>query len=106
MGKSKAMEMCLLGQPINGQQALELGLVQRLVASSALMATARRLAEQLLVLPANALSETKMLVHADEGLQSKTAFVADTAAYIRCLQDRNAKEGIAAFREKRAAKFQ
>jgi enoyl-CoA hydratase/carnithine racemase len=45
------------------------------------------------------------LVHADEGLQPKTAFVADTAAYIRCLQQPDAREGIAAFSEKRKPRF-
>jgi enoyl-CoA hydratase/carnithine racemase len=57
-------------------------------------------------LSAQALRETKKLVHADEGLQPKSAFLADTAAYIRCLELPDAKEGIAAFTEKRSPKFQ
>ncbi len=105
IGKARAMEMCLTGESITAQQARDYGLVHRLVASGSLMPEARKWAEQLLALPASALRETKRLLHADEGIQPKTAFLADTAAYIRCLQERDAREGIAAFREKRPARF-
>lgn len=105
VGKSRALEMCLTGEPINVQKALEYGLVHRITASGALMAEARKWADQLLKLPAAALRETKRLVHADEGLRPKTTFVADTAAYIRCLQQPDAQEGIAAFTEKRKPRF-
>ncbi len=105
IGKSRAMEMCLTGQPISARQALECGLVHRLSASSTLMNEARRWAERLISLPAVALRETKRLIHADEGLQPKTAYLADSAAYIRCLQSEDAKEGIAAFSQKRPPRF-
>jgi enoyl-CoA hydratase len=105
VGKSRALEMCLTGEPIGAQKALEYGLVHRITASGALMTDARKWADQLLKLPAAALRETKRLVHADEGLQPKTTFVADTAAYIRCLQQPDAREGIAAFSEKRKPRF-
>lgn len=48
---------------------------------------------------------TKQLLHADEGTQSKQAYLADTAAYIKCLGQPDAKEGIAAFNEKRPPRF-
>ena len=44
-------------------------------------------------------------IHADEGNRPKLTFAADTAAYIRCLDTDDAREGIAAFTEKRQAKF-
>lgn len=106
VGKTRAIEMCLTGQPINAQKALDYGLVHRLVPKSQVVVAAEKWAEELLKLPAQALRETKKLVHADEGLQPKSAFLADTAAYIRCLELPDAKEGIAAFTEKRSPKFQ
>jgi enoyl-CoA hydratase/carnithine racemase/predicted thioesterase len=105
IGKGRAMEMCLTGKPINAQTALQYGLVQRLSPAGMLLAHAKNWADELLAMPPEALRSTKQLIHADEGLQPKTAFLADTAAYIRCLQGADAKEGIAAFKEKRKPKF-
>lgn len=105
IGKGRAMEMCLTGKPINAQTALQYGLVQRLSPSGMLLAHATGWADELLAMPPEALRSTKQLLHVDEGLQPKTAFLADTAAYIRCLQGADAKEGIAAFKEKRKPKF-
>lgn len=105
IGKGRAMEMCLTGKPINAQTALQYGLVQRLSPSGILLAAAKSWANELLAMPSEALRSTKHLLHVDEGLQPKTAFLADTAAYIRCLQGADAQEGIAAFKEKRKPKF-
>ena len=105
IGKSRALEMCLTGEPISARQAQEYGLVHRLVAQADVLSSARSLAQQLLQLPKEALRETKRLVHLDEGVQPKSAYLNDTAAYIRCLEQPNAREGIAAFREKREPKF-
>ncbi len=105
VGKARAMELCLTGKPINAARALEYGLVHRVTAAGNLADESRRWAEELLAMPSAALRETKRLLHADEGLQPKTAFLADTAAYIRCLGRPDAAEGIAAFREKRTPRF-
>jgi enoyl-CoA hydratase len=105
VGKARAMEMCLTGQLITARQAREDGLVHRLTASGQLQKESWQWAEELLALPAEALRETKRLLHADEGLRPKTTYLADTAAYIRCLQHPDAREGIAAFAEKREPRF-
>ncbi len=105
VGKSRAMQLCLTGEPITAQTACEWGLVNELVTPIRLMDRVRELADQLLSLPPRALSETKRLLHADEGNRPKLTYLADTAAYIRCLETQDAKEGITAFREKRPARF-
>ena len=105
IGKARALELCLTGQSIPAQKAAEYGLVHRLVPKSQVVVAAEKWGEQLLKLPAQAMRETKKLMHADEGLQPKTAFLADTAAYIGCLGLPDAQEGIAAFKEKRTPKF-
>jgi enoyl-CoA hydratase/carnithine racemase len=105
VGKGRAMEMCVANRVLTAQEAHQTGLVTRLVAGGMLEAEARRMAQQLLSLPAEAMRETKRLIHADEGLQPKSAYLADTEAYIRCLALPDAKEGIAAFVEKRRSKF-
>jgi enoyl-CoA hydratase/carnithine racemase len=105
VGKSRAMEMCILGETVSAQTAQAYGLVHRLVPRQQLMTIAMELATKLVALPAMALRETKRLVHQDEGTQPKATYVADTAAYIECLATSDAKEGIAAFREKRPPVF-
>ena len=66
---------------------------------------ARDLAERMLRLPAQALRDTKRLVHADEGSLPKLTHRADTEAYLRCLALPDAREGIRAFAEKRPPRF-
>lgn len=106
VGKGRALELCLTGEPIPARTAWEYGLVHEVVPRVRLLPTARKLAAHLLQLPAEALRETKRLVHRDEGLRPKLAHLADTEAYLRCLALPDAQEGIAAFREKRPPRFQ
>ncbi len=105
IGKAKSLEMCLLGEPMTAQAAASYGLTHDVVPLGRVAQAARDLATKLLALPAEALRETKRLIHQDEGTQPKIAHLADTASYIRCLQLPDAREGIAAFSEKRPAKF-
>ena len=105
VGKSRALEMCLMGELITAPKALEWGLVSEVVPGSALLKRGRQLAERMLQMPAVALRETKRLVHLDEGSQPKVAHRADTEAYLRCLELPDAQEGLKAFSEKRPPKF-
>ena len=105
VGKSRALELCLTGDPISAKQALEWGLVNEVVATGVLIKRGRQLAERMLQMPATALRETKRLVHLDEGSQPKIAYRADTEAYLRCLELPDAQEGLKAFSEKRPPKF-
>ena len=106
IGKARSLELCLTGKQITAQQAEQYGLVHDVVPQFRVIPAARELATQLLKQPAEALRLTKRLLHADEGTQSKQAFLADTAAYIHCLGQKDAQEGIAAFNEKRSPKYQ
>lgn len=105
VGKARALELCLLGEPIAAAKALEWGLVHELVPRGQLHNRGLQLAERLLRMPVDALQATKQLVHLDEGAQPKVAYRADTEAYVRCLQLDDAKEGIRAFVEKRTPNF-
>ena len=105
VGKARALEMCLTGDEITAHQALEWGLVNELVPGAMLMKSAHQLAESLLLLPAEALRQTKRVIHLDEGQLPKVTHRADTEAYMRCLELPDAREGIASFLEKRPARF-
>ena len=106
VGKGRTLEMCLTGEPVTAARALEWGLVSELMSGGMLMKSAQQLAERLLLLPAEALRQTKRLVHLDEGQLPKVTHRADTEAYLRCLALPDAREGISAFVEKRPAKFE
>ncbi len=105
VGKSRALEMCLMGDAIPSSRALEWGLINEVVSGTGLLSRGRQLAERMLQMPATALRETKRIVHVDEGSQPKVAHRVDTDAYIRCLELKDAQEGLAAFSEKRQPKF-
>ncbi len=106
VGKPRALELCLTGKTISAQQARDYGLVHDVVPGNRLMPAVEELAQTLLEQPKVALRETKRAIHKDEGLGPKMAYLVDTAAYIRCLQTDHAREGIAAFREKRPPRYQ
>lgn len=105
VGKARALELCLLGESIPANTALDIGLVHQVVPSGRLRPAVEAIAARLTALSADAVRETKRLVHADESLASKQNYLADTAAYIRCLETPNAREGIEAFKAKRTPKF-
>ena len=106
VGKARALELCLTARTISDREAHEWGLVHENASGIMLMQRARKLADTLLEMPALALRETKRILHADEGPQPKTAHRLDTDGYIRCLETPDAREGVAAFREKRKPRFQ
>lgn len=105
VGKARALELCLTGNSISAQKAHDWGLVHQVVPLGRLMPSVDQLANQLLAQPLEALRATKRAIHRDEGITAKVAYLADTEAYISCLETSNAVEGIAAFREKRPPRY-
>ncbi|MEO8144730.1 MAG: enoyl-CoA hydratase-related protein, partial [Betaproteobacteria bacterium] len=63
VGRKYAFELVSLGEPLNSQEALEIGMVNRVVPDSELMPKTMELAEKLAGLNSNALKETKRLFH-------------------------------------------
>ncbi len=106
VGKARALQMCLTGKAVTAAEAFQWGLVNELVPATKLMQSAEQVAARLLTLPAEALRQTKRLIHLDEGQLPKVAHRSDTEAYLHCLALPDAREGIAAFIEKRPARFE
>ena len=63
LGRKAAFELVSLGEPIDAQRALALGMVNRVVADSELMSAALAMAEKLAAVDQNAMAETKRLFH-------------------------------------------
>jgi enoyl-CoA hydratase/3-hydroxyacyl-CoA dehydrogenase len=102
-GAAKALEMNTVGDPISAEEAYEHGLANRVVEDHELfdlaLAWGRKMAGQAPI----AVQEIKRVSHAadlDEGL------AAERDGFLRAFASADGREGIAAFIEKRAPKFQ
>lgn len=105
VGRSVALELLLLGDPIRGERVHQLGLATRLVPAGEARATADELARTLASLAPLAIAAMKKAVQADwlplaEGLEIERRLGAELFA----TDDR--REGMSAFLEKRPADFQ
>ncbi|MGF1484353.1 MAG: enoyl-CoA hydratase-related protein [Opitutales bacterium] len=105
LGHARMTELCLTGQTINARTASEWGLLHRVVPAGRLLGEARRLAAELAAQPPLALRENKWLMHHLAGVDARESFLAEDAAYLRCLNTSDAREGLAAFLEKRPPNF-
>ncbi len=106
VGYARAAELCLLGEAVAAERALEIGLVNRVVEDERLLATARQIAESLLELPPRALALTKRAL-----ARAWTATLEDQLDYEAWLQGSAARtadhhEAVAAFLEKRPPRFE
>jgi 2-(1,2-epoxy-1,2-dihydrophenyl)acetyl-CoA isomerase len=106
VGFAKAMELALLGDIINAEDALRIGLVTKVVPQEQLMDEARAFAEKLAAGPTRALGLSKKAMYfgAGHGLEQTMDFEADLQAQMALTADH--MEGVKAFLDKREAKFE
>ena len=105
VGLGKAMELCFTGDKVNAEEALRIGLVNRVVPAEKLMEETTRLATRLASLPARGLALTKRLLNQSFdndllGQLEAEAFAQETAGMT---EDHH--EGVVAFIEKRKPRF-
>ncbi len=98
---AKAMEILLLGDPISAQEALELGLINRIVPAGELHDAAEELAARLARNGPLALQAIKRTALATSGLPLEQAFALEARASAEVMRSEDAREGPRAFSEKR-----
>jgi enoyl-CoA hydratase len=105
VGKSKAMELILTGNPISASEALEIGLISRVVPAADLTSHTRALAAELAMKPPIALRYAMEAVN--KGLEMPFAEACDLEAALfgMVTATEDMKEGTAAFLQKRKAEF-
>ena len=105
VGLRRALELTLTNRPLTAAEALAEGLITRVVPDEDLGAEAEALAASLAAGPTGALGGAKRLLRASLGhdLEAQLALEARSLAAAAGTDD--AREGIAAFLEKRAARF-
>lgn len=103
VGRTRALEMILTGEPIEAQQALDYGLVNRVVAREELKQTARGLMNAITNNAPLAIRHAlQAVLEADE---SQESYEQESDRFGKLCQSDDAKEGLSAFLEKRKADF-
>ena len=106
VGLARAMELAVTGRLADANEALEIGLVSRVVANDKLMATAREIASGI----ANkcsplGVSQAKKMIYQHLFTDLATAVHDDDVSMVMMTHSEDFKEGVKAFLEKRAPKF-
>jgi 2-(1,2-epoxy-1,2-dihydrophenyl)acetyl-CoA isomerase len=105
VGRARALGLTMTGDKLGAEEAQRIGLIWQCVDDTALMDTALALAGRLAAMPTRALAETRHAI--DEAMRLDYAGALQRVAERQDAMGRahDAREGIAAFIEKRAPRF-
>lgn len=105
VGMSKAAEMAFTGDAISADEALQCGLVSRVVPADQLMDTAYALARRIAANPGPTLRLTKKLLREAQHVRLDTLLELSAAFQALAHKTSEHEEAVAAFIEKRPARF-
>lgn len=106
VGPSKAFELFASGEMVGAEDALKLGLFNRVVPHDRLAAETKSLALALAAKPPMALALAKKAVYASDAHSLSQMLDLELEHQLRCFASRDAREGFTAFLEKRQPSFQ
>ncbi len=106
VGMGRATEIMMSGRFVDAGEAERIGLVTRMVHEDALDATVTSLADELAAGPPLALAFTKRAIRRSLDRPMEAEFDYEIFAQVQCLQSEDHREGLAAFREKRAPHYE
>ena len=105
VGRGWGMEMLLMGEPLDAERALAIGLVTRIVPQEQLIAEARRMADHLASVAPFVPRTMKAMVHFGMEASLAGALMFEKYAQGALVQTEDKIEGISAFLEKRKPEF-
>ena len=105
VGAAHAADIALVGDPVDAETALRIGLVSRVVPADRLDAETQALAARLAGGSGPAMAATKRLLHAAWTADLEAAMAEEAAEQGRLGAGPDHIEGLAAFREKRSPRF-
>jgi 2-(1,2-epoxy-1,2-dihydrophenyl)acetyl-CoA isomerase len=105
IGLRRALDLALTNRMFTAAEALEWGMVARVVPDDQLAAEAAALAAQLATGSRGALAAAKRLMRSSLDTSLETQLAAEGDAIAACAQAPDGREGIAAFLEKRPPRF-
>lgn len=107
VGLRKALEIVLLGPRLSASEALDLGLINRVIPDGCLDEEALRIAEELARAPTQAVGVAKSLLNQAAGMDRLDVHLdAELTELARIADGPNFREGLRAFFEKRPAAFE
>jgi enoyl-CoA hydratase/carnithine racemase len=105
VGKGRAFEILLSGEPITAEEAYRIGLINRVVLAKDLLATARDLARKIMSNAPLAVKFTLEAVNHGMEVPQKEGQVLEATLFGLCCATDDMKEGTRAFLQKRPPKF-
>ena len=105
VGHRRAFELAMSGERVPAARCLEWNLVNRLVPDGEVVNSAVAWAEQLCDVAPIALAYTKQLLRSAPGMGYEQTIREEARLQAPCIDSEDFREGVAAFREKRAARF-
>lgn len=105
VGHVKAAEKLLLGDPMTGSEAVEMGFANAVLPAGEVLAHARRMAERFNKLPPGAVRDTKRLMRAPGREQMLAVIEQEADIFAARLRSPEAMEAFQAFFQKRAPDF-
>jgi enoyl-CoA hydratase/carnithine racemase len=105
VGGTRALEILLTGRVLTAEEAMQWGIVNRVVGKEELLSAAAEMAGSMVAMAPQALAVIKRVVR--DGIESPlpAALTLEQDATARLIVTDDAREGIAAFVEKREARF-
>jgi 2-(1,2-epoxy-1,2-dihydrophenyl)acetyl-CoA isomerase len=105
VGRARALGLALTGDKLPAEEAERIGLIWRCVDDAALMDQTLALAQRLASLPSKALAATRHVLDEAVMISYADALTLEAKVQAEMGQGGDFREGVAAFLEKRAAKF-
>jgi len=105
IGLGRAKYLVLTGDTIDAAQALDWGLVSRVVPGDEVMTAARALAERVLSRGPLAIRLAKVALNASARVDLESGLLIETLAQAICFESEDKQEGTTAFLEKRPPQF-
>jgi 2-(1,2-epoxy-1,2-dihydrophenyl)acetyl-CoA isomerase len=105
VGLNKAKELCFTAKKIDAAEALSLGIANRVVPADQLMSAATTLAQEIAAGPPTALAMIKTLLNKSSNASLDQMLEYEGYAQTLAYTTPEHREGVAAFREKRAPDF-
>jgi enoyl-CoA hydratase/carnithine racemase len=106
VGRAKALEMILMGETIDAQEALRLGLLNRVLPATDLMNGAAEMAREMASMGPLALRYAKEAIHQGMDLTLDQGLRLEADLYFLLHTTRDRTEGIRAFQKKKAPQFE
>jgi enoyl-CoA hydratase len=106
VGPRRAMEFLTTAAPISAEKALEIGLVNGVVPSEALIETVLAVAAQIASRAPLSVRGLKRVVREGQDLDLDAAMTLELEIYYRLFKTADRREGVASFNEKRTPAFQ